>query len=54
MGYKFNICDEFDCNRGYCLKLNGYDCQEKFDVPECIFYGEHIILNVENEGAKGK
>ena len=43
--FKFDICDEFDCNRDHFIANRGFDCKGKFWEPTCSFYGEHLELN---------
>ena len=50
MNFEYNICEEFDCDPNYNKKSTGKDCNGKFDNKDCGFYGEHLILNCNNEG----
>jgi len=48
--YEFDICDEFDCNRDYCIKTEERDCEGKYWKDTCIFHGEHLELNINSHG----
>ena len=43
--FEYDICDEFDCNPIYCLRVEGFECYGEFWKRPCIFYGEHLELN---------
>lgn len=46
--WAFDICCEFDCGIEYASK-RGADCKGAFTKKPCIFYGEHVELNLKNE-----
>jgi hypothetical protein len=43
--FKYDICNEFDCNRKYSIVNRGFDCKGCFWEPTCKFYEEHLDLN---------